>query len=922
MTQTTEAFKYKHLRKQRVVAENTKHTLITITLLIAIALFLTPTASAAPTQGDCIIATSSPYPDYAPVASISNDGHLAADTSVFSSYLYCNQTMVDWGRNANVLSYASAGAIAGSQQGHISEAGIFPNNLAGNWSQCQITAGTCSTVDGEACLVGVTSSGAISGTQQGHAVACGTGTHSICCCPSGSEWNPSLSQCIEFSSQVGIGSISGPSNPPLGTEVSYDTNVEWGWNSPVRVTFRFEDSAGNIHQQTTVTDSALNSEGTVFSQEVTFSAPDTYELIIEARLENEPSVNTSQTYTITVSDEFITTDLDGTTNAQVGDIETYTSDFDWGTTAGGITADLLVTVDGTTSTIDTFSASGNTGSAAWSPEYEFTQTGTHEICVQARHNNDPTVEDESCVDVNVLSANHVSITDYNTSDQEAELSTSYSYSAEIEWGENQGVEYELYTRLQGASYVGTRIDSSLGSFSASSGTQLVSWSTQYTQAGIYRAYVEAQLQNDATVNDSTYRIVTVGENIQDPPHCADVIPDSNSYTCLNPPPATPDTEDGRYNWTLVTELYCPGNEDSYCRTCGEGFIWNESEGDCQKETCEAGDELLYDECSAPAPLLVDLQTNVTSGPAHLSVLFDINITGAIDGVTYELDFDDGTPYSHTGWDPVTDDTTHTYETPKTHGIDNVIPYEATLTATDGEGRTNSSTVFINVTCIGSGYSGNPNLCCDGLNYGKGACWAPGQISGTVRVNYSDLGILLPQSANEVVVRIYNDTDEVNSTAVGTDGAYAFSDLIPDDYTVRASRPLSEQNQTVELNPGGTEVVDFVLQDPVYNSDCTNAQGRCDSNALGRNGCLMDPTDPDYDNRSQVLFACDRRLPGSQVTINQNGTHSLVGNCCSETPVWVETPPANIESNASNLIRYTRLTNYLGQPVNLVILTWN
>ncbi len=212
-------------------------------------------------------------------------------------------------------------------------------------------------------------------------------------------------------------------------------------------------------------------------------------------------------------------------------------------------------------------------------------------------------------------------------------------------------------------------------------------------------------------------------------------------------------------------------------------------------------------------------------------------------------------------------------------------------------------------------------------------WRRSDISGTVRLEESDGSIRRASGALVRAIGLPSGYADQPEYAVEANelGEYEFEDIRINHYSIEVVYlDAYEGAETIYLlDDQPITGVDFTLQEITYNADCTNARGRCDRNALGRNGCLEDENAPNYEQRVAVLEACHPegshgRLPGDQVIMDRNSTHQQTALCCTEVPQWVETPKADVQTevDADNLIKYTRLVNYLGRTVRLNILTWN
>jgi hypothetical protein len=97
--------------------------------------------------------------------------------------------------------------------------------------------------------------------------------------------------------------------------------------------------------------------------------------------------------------------------------------------------------------------------------------------------------------------------------------------------------------------------------------------------------------------------------------------------------------------------------------------------------------------------------------------------------------------------------------------------------------------------------------------------------------------------------------------------------------------------------------------------CTNRQGECDIRCNGENGCII----PDiHINITENSYFCENLLPG--VLVDYNETHEL--ECCIGNPVkTIEVTFTNMEDFDKTLVKYTKLVNYKGKPVRMVMVVW-
>jgi hypothetical protein len=96
--------------------------------------------------------------------------------------------------------------------------------------------------------------------------------------------------------------------------------------------------------------------------------------------------------------------------------------------------------------------------------------------------------------------------------------------------------------------------------------------------------------------------------------------------------------------------------------------------------------------------------------------------------------------------------------------------------------------------------------------------------------------------------------------------------------------------------------------------CTNREGECDSKCYGQGGCEI--PDSHYDDEGN--YYCDKRIPG--VLVGYNETHELeccIGNFIEE----IEVTFTNVDDFDKSLVKYTKLVNYKGKPVKMVMVVW-
>lgn len=155
----------------------------------------------------------------------------------FNYYLCCDERILlpEWGSSTEMFSIADDAG-----QGHVSAPGVFPQPVTGNWNACTIKE-TCVPDFGEVCMAQVSEAGVIDGAVQGHIYSCSDttpGLNSICCCPSGTTYNPVSESCVEFASFIDITSFSGPSEAIQESDHLYTATISWG-GIPSSIEYRF-----------------------------------------------------------------------------------------------------------------------------------------------------------------------------------------------------------------------------------------------------------------------------------------------------------------------------------------------------------------------------------------------------------------------------------------------------------------------------------------------------------------------------------------------------------------------------------------------------------------------------------------------------------------------------------------------------------
>lgn len=96
-------------------------------------------------------------------------------------------------------------------------------------------------------------------------------------------------------------------------------------------------------------------------------------------------------------------------------------------------------------------------------------------------------------------------------------------------------------------------------------------------------------------------------------------------------------------------------------------------------------------------------------------------------------------------------------------------------------------------------------------------------------------------------------------------------------------------------------------------DCTNAEGECSSLCDGEGGCEI-PDEYFVDEE----YLCELRIPGVLVPFNE--THEL--ECCIRGPSeQIDVTFTNVEDFDKTLVKYTKIVNYKGKPVKMVMVVW-
>ncbi|MEM4260671.1 MAG: carboxypeptidase-like regulatory domain-containing protein [Candidatus Woesearchaeota archaeon] len=129
---------------------------------------------------------------------------------------------------------------------------------------------------------------------------------------------------------------------------------------------------------------------------------------------------------------------------------------------------------------------------------------------------------------------------------------------------------------------------------------------------------------------------------------------------------------------------------------------------------------------------------------------------------------------------------------------------------------------------------------------------------------------------------------------------------------------------ITFSRGNLYNVNFSLPKGECNADCTNSLGRC---AVECDGLIFNYSlDSKCDFFSSTAkYVCNNKIKGARVLYGKNITnpdYSLYIDCCEGVPYNIFNPIVELTGNVNNLIKYSRLVQYNGRPVKLIIAVWD
>lgn len=163
-----------------------------------------------------------------------------------------------------------------------------------------------------------------------------------------------------------------------------------------------------------------------------------------------------------------------------------------------------------------------------------------------------------------------------------------------------------------------------------------------------------------------------------------------------------------------------------------------------------------------------------------------------------------------------------------------------------------------------------------------------------------------------------------STSTDIAGYYSLT-ILSGMNSISASKPgYDSVVKQVNFTRGNSYKINFSLPKGECNPDCTNSQDRCAAECDGL--MFNDSIDSRCDFYSQTAKrVCNNKQKGARVFYGVNETHtqySLYIDCCEGSPSNVFNPVVQLGGNVKNLIKYSRLVQYNGRPVKLIIAVWD
>lgn len=345
--------------------------------------------------------------------------------------------------------------------------------------------------------------------------------------------------------------------------------------------------------------------------------------------------------------------------------------------------------------------------------------------------------------------------------------------------------------------------------------------------------------------------------------------------------------------------------------------------------------------------IVTLESSPEQGPAQLDKTYTLTIQDASPEVTYTLTLSNGQTITETLSNPnynqnytYTEVVEHTITYPTVDYDDacadpGPYPHTASVEVTDYFGATGSDDTTNYVHPIEGQHPDDADLtdargqcdCEEDAQYFDGACYQTGTLNAQVLLDQADGSTTLAWGST---IEIGHTTlPIVESLQANNEGRFSLTDYIVGEWDLTATFQETWSNTVrEEIRHNEERDIEIRLQEIAYSADCTNAQGFCDREAAGKNGCLMpdDYSAEELEARTAVLEACHPpnrrgREPGHLVYLDSNETHTQTARCCAEAPEWHETRYAEVDGDVEALIVNKRPVTYLGQQVNLVVVTW-